>query len=235
MVHATSLAVLIALIKLALVRFTLVRLTVVKLTVKPDFIRWITAAFLLTTFHSSASAMDGIAVDHKTGKGVFLVATEKLNNSSFKETVILITHYSARGASGLAINRPSTLSLGKAFPQIKELQDHDDEMFLGGPVETTTVFVLMRTKRPHAGMRPIVNDLYFTLGINALAHGLKNIKDDESARAYAGYAGWAPGQLDAEINRGDWLVVHADTDIIFEEDHENIWKKLFKAWSGQWI
>jgi len=172
---------------------------------------------------------------HSPDQCIFLVATEQLTHSSFKETVILITHHSERGATGLAVNRPSEFPLNEVFPEVQELHNYRDEVYLGGPVSTRNVFVLMRTQRPHAKMYNIAKDLYFTAGVNALVHGLKNIKQDEHARAYVGYTGWAPGQLEHEIQRGDWLVVHADPDIVFDLDHRAMWKKLYKSWSGQWI
>ncbi|WP_455209760.1 YqgE/AlgH family protein [Kaarinaea lacus] len=172
---------------------------------------------------------------HSINKGIFLVATEQLAHSSFKETVILITHHSERGATGLAINRPSEYQLNEVFPEEEKFRLHREEVFLGGPVHTNSVFVLMRTKRPHANMYNIAKDLYFSAGVNALVHGLDNISSGEHARAYVGYSGWAPGQLEHEIHRGDWIVVHADPDIVFDQDHRSIWKKLLKSWSGQWI
>jgi putative transcriptional regulator len=168
-------------------------------------------------------------------KGVFLVATEQLAQSSFRKTVILLTHYSEQGATGLAINRPSDVPLNEAFPDIKAFRHYSGAVFLGGPVQTNAVFALMRTDKPQEGMYRIADDLYFSAGVDALATGLEDTKSELTTRAYAGYSGWAPGQLDAEINRGDWLVVHADVEIIFKQHHEDIWEELFQAWSGQWI
>ena len=187
------------------------------------------------TPNSQANANELIKTDHSLNKGIFLIATEKLANTSFKETVILLTHYSKQGATGLAINRPSSFPLNEVFPEVDEFRKYKEEVFLGGPVQTNSVFVLMRTKRPHAGMYQIADELYFSAGISALAHGLGKRSSGEFARAYVGYAGWAPGQLDYEIHRGDWLIVHADPNIVFDVDHRTVWKQLLKSWSGQWI
>jgi len=167
--------------------------------------------------------------------GIFLVATEQLENTSFAQTVILITHNSEKGAAGLAINRPSQYHLNELFPKQSELRRHADEVFLGGPVQADSIFVLMRTRRPHKGMYQVAKDLYFAAGLDALSHGLKNLGDKEIVRAYVGFSGWAPGQLDQEIERGDWLVVHANTDIIFDQDNGSVWQRLYKTWTGQWI
>ena len=191
---------------------------------------------LALTLLVGAFTVNGASItDHPVNKGIFLVATEKLADSSFKETVILITHFSEKGATGLAINRPSEFQLKEVFPDREFLRHRREDVYLGGPVGTHSVFVLMRTQRPHAGMYNIAKDLYFAAGIEALTHGLDNLTGDEYARAYVGYSGWGPGQLEYEIHRGDWILVHADTDIVFDLDYRAVWKKLFKSWSGQWI
>ena len=169
-------------------------------------------------------------------KGRFLVATDNLARTSFKETVIFITHFSsAFGATGVTINRSANIPLNEAFPTIKELKDIDQSLYLGGPVKTNGIFVLMKTKRPHAGMKQVVDDIYFTIGLDAVIHSLPKAIEGEATRAYAGYAGWSPGQLQAEIKRGDWIIVEADTNIVFEDDTESLWQSLRKRWSGKWI
>jgi len=168
-------------------------------------------------------------------KGRFLVATDNLSNSSFKETVIFVTHYSSRGATGITINRPANIPLKEVFPSVKELKDINETIYLGGPVKTDGIFVLMKTKRPHAGMREVVENIYFTVGLNAVIHGAPKAIEGEVTRAYAGYSGWAPGQLQAEIKRGDWIIVETDPDIIFNKNPDTIWKQLTKIWAGNWI
>jgi len=168
-------------------------------------------------------------------KGSFLVATEKLDQSSFSHTVVFLTHYSPRGATGIAVNRSAKIPLEQAFPKQKKLHGIKDILFLGGPVRTDAIFVLMQTKRPHAGMRNITENIYFTIGIEAITHGLPKIEEGEFTRAYVGYTGWASGQLQAEIDRGDWLVIEADPSIIFEMDHSEIWENLYNTWSGRWV
>jgi len=169
-------------------------------------------------------------------KGRFLVATDNLSRTSFKETVIFITHFSsAFGATGIAINRSANIPLNEAFPTIKELKDINEPLYLGGPVKTNGIFVLMKTQRPHAGMKKVIDDIYLTAGLDAVIHSLPNTIDGEVTRAYAGFAGWSPGQLQAEIERGDWIIVETDTSIVFEENTETLWRSLRKSWSGNWI
>jgi len=165
------------------------------------------------------------------GKSVFLVATDQLDGTGFAKTVVLMVHFGGRGGTtGLTINRPSDLTLKEAFPNIERLRDSNDALYLGGPVGSQSVFVLLRTKQPKKGMMRLIKDIYFTPGHQILAEAMEG-----ESRAYAGYAGWAPGQLQAEIDRGDWRVIRRDPDIIFDEDTADLWQQLSRRWSGNWI
>jgi len=167
-------------------------------------------------------------------EGVFLVATEQLHGSSFQQTVILLTHYSKQGATGLAINRPAGIPLQQAFPGVRQLQQSTDPLYLGGPVSTNAIFVLLRTQQPGRSMHRIADDIYFSTGKHVFTHRFKPTKHT-ATRTYAGYAGWAAGQLQNEINRGDWIMVRTHPKIVFEEDSESLWQRLRKRWTGKWI
>ncbi|NOZ53330.1 MAG: YqgE/AlgH family protein [Gammaproteobacteria bacterium] len=167
--------------------------------------------------------------------GRFLVATDNLLNTSFKETVIFITHFSNQGAAGIAINRPANIPLNEAFPSVKSIQGIRETLFLGGPVRTNAIFVLMKTKRAHNYMSQITNGIYFATGLGAISHGHAKLNKDEAIRAYAGFAGWSAGQLQREIKRGDWLIVETDPQIVFETNTDPLWIRLHRLWSGNWI
>ena len=163
-------------------------------------------------------------------KGRFLVATEQLNDTSFQQAVILITHLSERGATGLTINRPTDIPLSKIFPHTQQFKTTDDSLYLGGPVSTNAIFVLLRTRQPNQNMHHIAKNIYFSTADNAFSNPFH-----ESTRVYAGYTGWHPGQLQIEIDRGDWILVHQEPDIIFEKNPHDLWQRLLKRWSGLWI
>lgn len=171
-----------------------------------------------------------VFADLEPRRGLFLVATDQLAGTSFQETVILLTHYSRNGATGLTINRPTDIPLNQALPDLRQLDDYTDPLFLGGPMRTHNIFVLINTLEPHEGMHLITDNLYFSSGKKAFTYPPGN-----NTRAYAGYAGWAPGQLQYEIERGDWLVVKTDPQIVFDKNLPGLWTRLKNRWSGDWI
>ena len=191
-------------------------------------LRLLLPALLLLLLAGQAWAWEA---DKGDGKSVFLVATDQLDGTGFEKTVVLMVHFGGRGGTtGLTINRPSELTLKEAFPNIERLRDSNDALYLGGPVSSQSVFVLLRTKQPKKGMMRLIKDIYFTPGHQILAETLEG-----ESRAYVGYAGWAPGQLQAEIDRGDWHVIRRDPDIIFDQDTADLWQQLSRRWSGNWI
>jgi len=194
---------------------------------RPVF-RLLTAALLSLLLLAPATASE---VTDSDNESVFLIATDQLQGSGFARTVILITHFSGRGGTiGLVINRPSDIALKDAFPNLEQLQQNRDRLYLGGPVSTQSVFVLLRSKQPVKGMIHLIKDIYFSPGPRVLAQPKRGER-----RVYAGYAGWAPGQLQMEIDRGDWQVIRDDPGIVFEKNISSLWQRLSKSWSGNWI
>jgi putative transcriptional regulator len=170
----------------------------------------------------------------RLGNGVFIVATGKLATSMFAESVILITHYESGGTMGLAVNRPSEIPLSKAFPDIERLQGESDALFLGGPVSPRAVFALLRSDQPQAGMERVAEGIYFSRGLDPMLEDPSRDLSGDSTRVFAGYTGWAPGQLEAEIERGDWIVAWENPAVAFTRDVKKLWRKLLESWSGRW-
>ncbi len=159
--------------------------------------------------------------------GVFLVASKKIKDPRFMETVILIIDYSWHGTTGLIINRLSDRRLATVFPDIKGLHKLSDNVYYGGPVGSNQFFLLMRAPKMPETSHQIVEGVYLSAGRDFLDN-LKKMADgkNEKFRVYAGYAGWSPGQLENEISRGDWYVMKADSESVFDKDISKIWDEL---------
>jgi putative transcriptional regulator len=163
-------------------------------------------------------------------KGLFLIASKNLDGTSFQQTVIFVTHLSPQGATGLAINRPTDIPINHAVPKGHPLSGHKGTLFLGGPVSPDATFLILQTQYPTANMHPVLNDIYFTTG--QADPGLNKVV---RFRIFAGYAGWGPGQLQAEIDRGDWLTIKTDPSIVFDSDTRGLWQRLYHKRNANWI
>jgi putative transcriptional regulator len=160
--------------------------------------------------------------------GIFLVASQTLEDPNFRETVVLVTQPRQGGPVGVIINRPFEDRLGEVFPNHSSLKSRQDPVFFGGPVAPQGVLFLVRTEQPPERAAAILRDVYLTGDINWVDGRLKEGQLADGLRAYAGYSGWARGQLQHEIGRGDWHVVPADAETIFSKDPASIWPELLK-------
>ncbi len=167
--------------------------------------------------------------------GVFLVAKPGMRDPRFRQAVILVTAHNANGTMGLIINHPTQVTLSQALPQVDELKNRNDPVYIGGPVHPGALFTVLRTDHPPDVAQPIAGNLYLTAGVSGLLQALDDHDPHTSLHSYAGYSGWGGGQLRYEIARGDWLVVEGNDDAVFAKDPATVWRDLIKTHAGEWI
>lgn len=121
------------------------------------------------------------------------------------------------------LNRPGDLVVGEAAPELAELLGDEAVIDSGGPVQTDALLVLAEFEDPgRAGIQVVDN-----IGLVADSSELEDLADGtRRARIFAGYAGWGPGQLDAELEREDWFVAPAGIDDIFNPDADELWARV---------
>lgn len=191
--------------------------------------RILPASLLLLTTALLPAVNARAAEEDPLANGVFLVAKPGMPDSNFSETVVLITQpVPGGGPLGVILNRPTEARLSEAWPDAGAVPEQFDTLYGGGPVGRNRLLFLVRSsERIEKGLR-VLADVYLS-GDPEL---LKNIVAAEvkikSLRAYAGYAGWAPRQLQAEIAAGGWHVIPADADTIFTADVATMWPELIK-------
>jgi putative transcriptional regulator len=167
----------------------------------------------------------------RLARGKFLVANRSLEDPTFFEAVVLLVDYDDHGALGVVVNRPTEVRLTAALPEVKELRKRKDLVFLGGPVARDRMVLLLRAAAAPPQSVLLFDKVYATGSLAALR---RSIGRGEGVRAYAGYAGWGPGQLDAEVARGDWLIGPADGKAIFDDPPDGVWSNFVERFSGNW-
>lgn len=169
-------------------------------------------------------------------KGKFLVASRHLQDPNFRETVVLLVDYGLDGAMGLVINRPSVVKLATVFPDIKELKQRKDIIYVGGPVDVNKMLLLIRSPEIPEGATAVTPGVYISSSWKMLEDLMKKkATKDEHFRLFAGYAGWAPSQLDFERTRGDWYVLKADAETVFSKNPSELWPELIRRVSVKWV
>lgn len=165
-------------------------------------------------------------------KGKFLVAGRDLGDPRFRETVVLLISYDNRGAAGLIINRPTDVPLADMLPDIAGIRKRTDIIHYGGPVEGHRMLILIRSGDKPVESARVLDKVYLSSSRDLLERMIGARKTAGQFRVYAGYAGWAPGQLDAELSRGDWHIVRADAASIFDKRSDEIWPELIRKGSS---
>jgi putative transcriptional regulator len=171
----------------------------------------------------------------RLARGRLLVASAALPDPSFHHAVILLLEYEAAGALGVIVNRPTELALDTALPEVPELKGRGETIFLGGPVARDRMIVLVRATKPPESSARVLDGLFITASFDVLRELARGPKDATPFRAYAGYAGWGPGQLDAEVGRGDWDVVPGDVAKILTREPARLWEQLHERAKGEWV
>lgn len=165
-------------------------------------------------------------------EGQLLVATPALDptsgQGSFARTVIQLLQHSAEdGALGVVVNRPTGTDLREVLPGWALLAPDPLVIFQGGPVQQTAAICLGRL----AGPAPADATYVAVPG----ARWLATVDLDQDAaepvqevRVFAGYAGWSPGQLEAEVEQGSWWVLDALPGDCFSTEPERLWRHVLR-------
>jgi putative transcriptional regulator len=175
-----------------------------------------------------ADAADPERLGEPLRQGAFLFSSPRLRDPNFLHTVVLLVTYGKEGASGLIVNRPTDVPLNQVFPDIEGIKTLSKPVYFGGPVSTNLMLALLRSDAALPGAQKVLDDVYVTANQKILMDALRNPNPDKTIRIYAGYSGWAPGQLDREFARGDWISMDADPESVFSEDPSNIWSTFFE-------
>jgi putative transcriptional regulator len=164
-----------------------------------------------------------------TLRGQLLLASPSLLDPNFRRTVVLIGEHNDEGAMGLVLNRPSEVTVADAAPQLSETVDDAEPIFVGGPVAPTTIVLLAEFEDPAAAGLQIA----YGIGFPSPDADLDDIAaTTRRGRVYAGYAGWGPGQLEGELERGDWITEPAGPQDIFSESAEELWSAVLSRKGG---
>src|SRR5262245_14156933 len=133
-------------------------------------------------------------------RGMLLVAAPDLPDPRFAHTVVLLLTHGADGTMGVVVNRPTPVRLADVMPDAKGAKARSDTVFLGGPVLPSGMLVLVRTAKPPSGSERIFEDVHALVGTDVLRRVLRSKLPAARLRAYAGHAGWGPGQLETELS-----------------------------------
>src|SRR5262249_53243892 len=158
----------------------------------------------------------------------FLLSMPQMTDPNFARTVVLLCKHSEdQGAFGLVVNRPLVTS-GRVTVNLDPPVSTDRELqvWVGGPVEPERSWVLVgrepKGMEELTGMQ-VAEDLYLSTSPDLLRQ-LLGPEPPSRTRLIMGYSGWAPRQLEFELQASAWLISDVDADLIFETPPERLWE-----------
>ena len=192
----------------------------------------IVAAFALqTTLLRAALPGSDEAPARPSLAGQLLVAAPSMGDPSFKRTVILIVQHGPGGAFGIVINKPigeqPLASVFKALGQKEGNVTGSVRIFSGGPVLPQLGFVVHSADYRRPETIALTDRLSVTSSV-AILRDIGGKRGPAKILVAFGYAGWAPDQLEHEIEKHAWWTAEADPSLVFDEDRDNVWEDARK-------
>ena len=161
-------------------------------------------------------------------RGQLIISSPALVDPNFRRTVVLITHHDDEGAMGLVLTRPSEVRVEDAVPELASLPGAEGVVRRGGPVQPEAIMALAEFEDPADALAPVVGSVGFVpaeASVDALS--IRRI------RVFAGYSGWAAGQLEAELEEPSWIVADARPDDAFVDDPDELWRTVLQRKGGK--
>lgn len=165
----------------------------------------------------------------------FLVAAPALLDPNFNRTVVLLVDHRPEGSLGFVINRPAQVTLPGMIEALglraRESSTPDAPVLVGGPVAPDTGWIVFEQVPELAKAEELVR-ISKTVAVSASRDLLEKIVRGGSSGRFIlvlGYAGWGPGQLDAEISQGAWIPVDLDERIIFDAPYDERWALALRS------
>jgi putative transcriptional regulator len=158
-----------------------------------------------------------IALSPDAPNAVLLVAKPGMADPNFRETVVLVTQAPDGSTVGVILNRPTG----------RKHETSGEPLHEGGPVMREVLVALFRAEREPPAAFPVLPGVYLSM------HPDNTQGPARDRRLFAGFAGWAQGQLQDELARNAWYVVPANMDLLFRNDNRSLWRELVDKARGR--
>ena len=159
-----------------------------------------------------------------TLKGQLVMAGGGLLDPNFRQTVILIVEHNDEGALGIVLNRALGVGLVESVPELDHFPNVDPRLYWGGPVSPPNAVVLAEYADP-----TVAESLVFgPVGLYPAGREPLEAPAVVRTRVYAGYAGWGPNQLEAELATEAWIIEPALIQDVFCTDPDELWRQVLE-------
>lgn len=165
-------------------------------------------------------------------KGQLLLDGGNLAGSWFHRTVVLICEHDEKGAFGLVLNRESGRKVGASIAGDLPEQVREMAVFIGGPVQPNAMSFLYTDDFLPDGN--VLSNISLSHSLDDLIAIGDSYSATQKIRLFAGYAGWAPGQLESEMERKSWVTHPASAALVFPADPSRLWQQVLAEMGWQY-
>jgi putative transcriptional regulator len=177
------------------------------------------AAFVLCFVLASAAAAQA-----DPANGLLLIAKPGMADPRFRNTVVLVTQTKDFQTVGVILNRPTRMKPGDLWHGAPP-DGHAGPVFFGGPVMDRVAVALFQSQEPPSGPAfQVLKGIYLSMHPAVIEPLLA--RAGGKLRIFAGFSGWAPRQLEAELQRDGWYVLPATEELLFRSDTAGLWQEL---------
>jgi putative transcriptional regulator len=163
-------------------------------------------------------------------RGHLLISSGGLFDPNFRHTVVLIGEHNAEGALGVVLNRALEVTVEQAVPSLSGFVPSGTPLYQGGPVRPTSPVLLAEFSNPASADLLVFGSVGFLVG--DVSPDIQ--REIVRARVYAGYAGWGPGQLEAEMAGEGWIVEPAREEDVFTDAPDLLWSRVLVRKGGKY-
>ena len=175
----------------------------------------------------------GYDKDMETLAGNLLIAIPDLEDGNFFRSVVLMLHHDQFGASGVVLNRATDVTVREAWQNGVESYEEflgtvrqDVKINVGGPVDGPLIVL---HEDESLSQEKVIPGVYMSVDRKEVDQIVR--LPESRFRVFTGYSGWAPQQLEAEIDAGGWMVIKADSEHVFSDDPE-LWSRVCETFSA---
>lgn len=157
-------------------------------------------------------------------RGQLLISSGGLFDPNFRHTVVLIGEHNEEGALGVVLNRALDTTIGESVPALTSLVGADALLYQGGPVQPQMPVLVAEVTHPELLDIVAFDNVGFLVGDvdEDARHGIVR------ARVFAGYSGWGPGQLEAEMEADSWILDPAQAEDVFTDAPDLLWSRVLQ-------
>lgn len=165
-------------------------------------------------------------------KGTVLISEPLLADQYFKRSVVLLCDHNEEGSFGFVLNKYVDFDLSEV---VEGLPDIKTKISIGGPVQTNNLYYIHTVGQAIEGSIEVLPGLFMGGDFDQMKILLSNGKlNADSIRFFIGYSGWAPEQLNDELEQNSWIVAKATSEVLMNTQQEHLWKNILNSMGGKY-